>query len=245
MKTCQKNFPEIFKGVFVTLFAVFLVSCADTVETVNKSSDDNSEQLIAKVALFPAGYFNSGYVENYVITGTDDYGREYTGSYQIKTAVKDIFNGVEAIPVVSTLSYTTVINNVQSPPIVVSLTQYYSVTTPRQYLGNVNDRTSLILTLQNQAIDIPAMVISNSSGMLADLIGSNAMLETIGWSVSPNNSDTYSLSFDSTDTDSAGGLIIAEVQTFVISSSGERLFWSMTSEIPSLHTTLRFSGDRI
>jgi len=245
MKTCQKNFAEISRSVFVALFAVFLVSCADTVETVNKSNDINSEQLIAKVALFPAEYFNSGYVENYVITGTDDYGREYTGSYQIKTGVKDIFNGVEAIPVVSTLFYITTINNVQAPPIVVALTQYYSVTTPRQYLGNVNDRTSLILTLQDQAIDMPNMVISNSSGMLADLIGSNAMLETIGWSVSPNNSDAYSLSFDSTDTDSAGGLIIAEMQTFVISSSGERLSWSMTSEIPSLHTTLRFSGNRI
>ncbi len=245
MKTCQKNFSELFKGVFITLFSVLLVSCGESVETVSRSNDVNSEQLIAKIALFPDGYFDAGYVENYAITGADDYGREYTGSYEIKTGVKDIFNGVEAIPVVSTLSYSTTINNVQTPPIVVALTQYYSVSLPRQYLGNINDRTALILTLQDQAIDMPGAVISGSSGVLAGLTGSNSMLETIGWSVFPGDRDTYRLAFDFTDTDSAGGLIIAEVQAFIIRSTGERLSWSMSSEIPSLNTTLRFSGNRI
>lgn len=245
MKTCQKNFPEIFKGVFVALFAVFLVSCADTVETVNKSNDVNSEQLIAKVAFFPSGYFDSGYVENYVITGTDDYGREYTGSYQIKTGVKDVFNGMESVPVVSTLSYTTTINNVQLPPIVVVLTQYYSVTSPRQYLGNVNNSTSLILTQQGLAADLPVSVISGSSGQVADLVASNASFEMINWSVLPNDSNTYNLVFDFNDTDSAGGLLNKETQEFVVSSTGERRSWSMVSAIPSLNNTLRFSGNRI
>ena len=244
MKTCQ-HYYGVSKYLAIVSFAVLLASCSNAVETANKLNDINSEQLITKVALFPSGYFNSGYVENYVITGTDDSGREYTGSYEIRTGVRDVFNGVEAVPVVSTLSYTTVINNVQAPPITVTLTQYYSPTSPRQYLGNVNDRASVILTLQGAAEDMPASVVSNSSGALANLIGSNSVLETIGWSMLPNADGTHSLAFDFIDTDSAGGLIISEVQTFVISSNGERLSWSMSSEIPSLNTTLRFSGSRL
>jgi len=245
MKTCQKIFPELFQGVLITLVAMLLVSCSDSVETVSASSDINSEQLIAKVAMFPTGYFKSGYVENYVITGTDDFGRKYTGTYEIRTAAKDVFNGVEAVPVVSILSYTTTINNVQAPSVVIALTQYYSATSPRQYLGNMNDNTSLILTLQDQAVDIPSAVINSSSGMLANLIASNASFETINWSINSNASNTYNLVFDFSDTDSAGGLLNKEVQSFVISSTGERRSWSMVSKIPSLNNTLRFSGRRI
>ena len=245
MKTCQKNFPEIFRVILIPLFAIFLSSCSDAIDTSGASNDINSEQLIAKVSVFPAGYFDAGYVESYLITGTDDYGRKYTGSYEIRTDVNDIFNGVEATPVVSTLSYTTMINNVQMPPIVIVLRQYYSVSSPRQYLGSVNENTSLILTLRDLAVDAPAAVISNASGKLADLTASNAGFETIEWSVVSNDSDTYNLVFDFSDTDSAGGLLNREVQTFVISSTGERQAWSMVSEIPSLNNTLRFSGNRI
>ncbi len=245
MKTCQKNFPEIFHGVLIMLSAMFLISCSDSVETVAASSDINSEQLIAKVAMFPTGYFDAGYVENYVISGSDDYGRKYTGTYEIKTAAEEVFNGVTAVPVVSILSYTTTINNVQAPPLVIALTQYYSATSPRQYLGNMNDNTSLILTLKNQAVDIPSSVINGSSGTIANLVASNASFETISWSINENNSNTYSLVFDFSDTDSAGGLLNKEVQNFVIDSTGERQSWSMVSEIPSLNNTLRFSGRRM
>lgn len=245
MKTCQKILANFLNGILITLFAVFLVSCSDTVETVSKVSDINNEQLIAKVSLFPAAYFNAGYVENYAIAGTDDYGRQYAGSYQVRTADKSVFNGVEAIPVVSTLSYSTTIDNVQLAPMVIVLTQYFSVTTPRQYLGNVNDNTAIILTLQGQASDITESVISSSSGTLASLVGSNASIETINWSVFSNNTGSYDLVFKFNDTDSAGGLINEEFQTFVISPTGERLSWSMMSIIPSLNNTLRFSGNRI
>jgi len=245
MKTRQITFTNLFKSIVITLLATFLVSCGDTVETVDETSNINSEQLIAKVTMFPAGYFDSGYVENYVITGVDDYGRKYSGTFEVKTGVKDVFNGVEAIPVVSTLSYSTTINNVQLPPMSIVLTQYYSAGLPRQYLGNVNDNTSVIMTMQAQASDIPATVISSSSGTLADLVGSNSSFEIINWSVLPNDSDTYNMVFNFNDTDSAGGVINNEMQTFAISSTGERLSWSMVSEIPSLNNTLKFSGNRI
>lgn len=256
MKTCQKLLSKSSsfgitagKSVAVTLFAMFLFSCSDAVNTVDEvktvNSDINSEQLLAKVTIFPKGFYDSGYVENYKVVGTDDYGRVYSGTYEVRTGDKTVFNGVNAIPVVSVLSYSTIIDNVQLPPIVIALTQYFSFETPRQYLGNVNDATSIVLTLQGQASSIAESVVSNSSGQLASLVGSNSSLETISWSVVPGNSNTYNLIFDFNDTDSAGGLINQEVQTFEISPAGERLSWSMVSVIPSLNNTLRFSGSRI
>ncbi len=232
------------KNLCVFLLTVFLVSCGSSTGTTNVSASVNNGQRVEKVTMFPTGYFDPGYTENYVITGTDDSGHQYTGTYEVLTGVSDVFYGVPAIPVASTLSYTTIINGVQVSPIIIILTQYYSADLPRQYLGNVNNKTSLVLTLQGATSDIPAVVTSNSSGSLANLIGSDSSLETIDWSVSPAVNNTYNLVYAYNDTDSAGGLINNEIHTFVVNADGKRLSWKMVSEIPSLNSTLWFSGDR-
>lgn len=232
------------KSLYVFLLAAFLVSCGSSTGTVNESTSVNNGQRVGKVTMFPAGFFDSGYIENYVITGTDDNGRQYTGTYEVLTGAREVFYGVTAIPVASTLSYTTIINGVQALPITIVLTQYYSADLPHQYLGNVNNKTSLVLTLQGAANNIPTTVASNASGSLSNLIGSDSSLETIDWSVSPAVNNTYNLVYAYNDTDGAGGLINNEIHTFVVNADGKRLSWKMVSKIPSLNSTLRFSGDR-
>jgi len=251
MKTCQKILsvlPSLNKSTgkvfLVIFFAVALSSCADSTGTINESTAINNGQLPEKVVIFPTGFFDAGYKESYVVTGSDDFGRKYTGSYEVLTGAKDVFNGVDVIPVDSTLSYTTTINGVQTTPITIVLTQYYSATTPRQYIGNVNSNTSLVSTLLGAATDIPSLVTNNSSGQVARLVASDSSIETIDWSVSSNANGDYDLAYSYNDTDSAGGLITNEINTFVVNANGRRLSWTMTSEIPSLSNTLRFSGSR-
>ena len=235
---------NFIKSIFVLLFAIVLSSCTDSSVATNESTAVNNGQLVEQVAMFPAEYFDAGYKENYVVTGSDDFGRNYTGSYKILTGVKAIFNGVEVIPVDSILSYTANISGVETTPVTITLTQYYSAAVPRQYIGSVNRNTSLVLSLQDEATDIPILAVSDSSGEAARLVASDSSIEKIDWSVSSNTDGTYDMTYSYNDTDSAGGLIANEVHTFVVNPDGQRLSWEMISDIPSLTNTVRFSGNR-
>lgn len=241
----KKSVRAVINTAYVIGLAVLLMSCAQTTSETDSQGVDDQQLGTSSVNVFPDGFFSAGYVEKYSITGIDDRGTDYTGTFLTTTGAEEVFNGVSAVPVISTLSYTTVINGVQVPPITIVLTEYFSTSIPRQYLGSVNASTSLILNAQDPVVYIPEAVVPDASGDVVSSIGSDSSIEDIDWFMQGNADGTYDLSFVYNHTDSAGGLINHEVHTYVLNESGDRLSWSLTAQISSLNNTLRFSGIRI
>ncbi len=232
-------------SAFIFMITVLLSACGEAVTTADQAGDLGAKEESVEVALFPVKYFEPGYIEDYVITGVDNNNRKYSGTFQVSTGDEDVFNGVFAVPVSSTLIYSTIINGIQVTPITITLTEYFSSSMPRQYLGSVNSNTSLILTVQDSAVDIPESVAADASGSMAGLIGSNASVELISWLVLNNEDGTFDIGYTYNNTDSAGDLIDLEVRTFTVDVSGERLSWSLVAELPYLNNTLSFSGTRL
>lgn len=230
--------------VCVVAVTVLLVSCAESVTEAGQGA--GTEQLpTTSVEVFPDGFFSAGYTENYAVTGIDDKGTEYAGTFKLTTGDEEVFNGIDAVPVISELSYAAVINGMTVTPITIVLTEYFSVSLPRQYLGSINAYTALILTAQGPVNYIPETVVPDSSGIMASSVGSDSSQEDIDWFIQDNAGDSYILSFVLNHTDGAGGLINREVHTYTINETGDRLSWSLTAQVSSLSNTLRFSGTRI
>jgi hypothetical protein len=232
---------HLYKWLVVSLLAI-TTGCAESLDTVDIA--DEIAQKPAVVKVFSDDYFDENYTEEYLISGFDESGSQYVGTYRIVTGAEEVFNGENAIPVSTTISYSLLdINNVPvTPPYEVELIEYFSSTLPRRYLGSYNTETSLTFNVQGNLIDIPETIFSGTTGTLTNLIGSDSSKENITWAISDNGDDTFDISFIAEHTDSSGALINRETRTFVIDSSGERLYWSLMAEVPLINNTLTFFG---
>lgn len=235
---CTRN---LYRWLVISVF-VMLTGCAESIDTTDIAGE--IAQLPAVVKVFPDNYFDEGYSEEYLVSGFDDNGNEYVGTYRVQTGTVEIFNSQNAIPVSTTISYSLLdINNVpMTPPKEVELIEYFTADVPRRYLGSYNSDTALSLFVKGSLIDIPETIFSDTSGTLTNLEGSDSSLETITWAIADNGDDTFDISFIADHTDSAGGLISRETRTFVIGANGERRYWSLVAEIPALDNTLTFFG---
>lgn len=238
-------FVNRFVAAMVLLCAsIALAGCSPG--ATDSSSQKNTANLFSKVVqTFPDNFFNQGYIEQYAVTGSDSNGKNYTGSFEIKTDAKTIFNGYDAIPVESTLSYTLVREGASTSPIRIVLKQFYSTSTPVQYLGSQNASAGVITTPEAQLTDIPSLIAMAQSGLLGDYIGTDASVETISWSVSELDPDNYGLVFHNVGKDSSGSIFSDESQTFRVSPDGTRTGWKLKAVVPSLAVEFDFTGTRV
>jgi hypothetical protein len=217
-----------------------LAACAQTTEdTVTADAESFS------VNVYPAGFFAAGYTENYVITGTDQEDRVYTGTFELATSEETVFNGEPAVPVSSTLSYSRPINGIVVSPKTFVLTEYFSTSIPHKYLGSENDDTAVIMTPVVPPVEIPAVVNAEGSGKVGDFIGTDTSAESINWSLNKIDDNDFQMSYFSEVTNGAGEIINSEAQTFDIDATGERHAWAFDAVLPADGVTFSFSGTRI
>ncbi len=235
--------PLVKKLIRFVMIALYLAGVLVT--SACEQVPGSEQEFDSNVLLFPSGFFNAGYTETYAITGTNDNSDNvYTGSFTIQTGEQTVFDGISAIPVVTTLSYRTVINNNPTSAINIILTEYFSVETPRHYLGSQNSKSLVIRTAQEPVPDIPLQVFTTAMGQLGQFIGSDSSLESISWAVNELDAGHYQISINVLDTDSAGTMLSDETQTFTVTADGERTDWSLVSVVADLNTAFHFSGTR-
>jgi hypothetical protein len=226
------------------LLGIFMLSglaaCAQTTEDTVAADTASTA-----VNVFPAGYFEPGYTESYDISGTDQEDRVYTGTFELATADETIFNGETAVPVTSTLSYSRPVDGIAVPQMTFVITEYFSNSTPRKYLGSVNNDTAVIMTPVTTPAEIPAVVNADGSGVVGDFIGTDSSAESISWSVNKIDNDVFQLSYFSEVTNSAGEIINSEAQTFSINAAGERQSWAFDAVLSGKAMTFSFTGSRI
>jgi len=235
---------KITRSPLLYLLVIFmlggLAACAQTTED-NVAADTPS----TSVNVFPTGFFEPGYTESYVISGVDQEARVYSGTFELATSEETIFNGEPAIPVSSTLSYSRPVNGLTVPPMVIVLTEYFTATVPRKYLGSENEDTSVIMIPVAPTVEIPSVVIADGSGTVGDFIGTDSSAESISWSINKTDDDVFQLSYYSEVTNSAGEIINSEAQTFSIDATGERQAWAFDAVLPGEAMTFSFTGSRI
>jgi hypothetical protein len=245
---------KITRLPLLQLLGIFMLSglaaCAQTTEDTAAADTVAADTVATDTAstpvnVFPARFFEPGYTESYVITGSDQEARVYSGTFELATSEETIFNGVPAIPVSSTLSYSRPINGVVVPPMIIVLTEYFSATTPRKYLGSVNNDTAVIMTPVTVPVEIPEVVNAEGSGKVGDLTGTDTSAESISWSINKLDNNIYQLSYFSEVTNSAGDIINSEAQTFNIDATGERQAWAFDSVLPGGGIAFSFTGTRI
>lgn len=213
-----------------------LAACAES--TLDEELLDTEPALV-----FPADFFTQGYTESYSVTGSSDTGSQFSGTYEVSTEDENVFNGVAAIPVVRTLAYSAVINGQVTSPYSVTLTEYFTVTEPRQYLGSEHE-SGLVMTSIDQPVDIPGLVTPGTFGFIGTYIGSDSSQEDLSWSAEKVG-DQYLISFSSLFTDSSGGVLSDETQSFLIDIDGHRKAWEFTSFLSNQNVTLTFTGVRL
>jgi hypothetical protein len=231
-----------------SIVLVSLASCSQSsgdAAATEKSSATSIESVATPVNIYPANFFDPGYTESYVITGNDQVARIYSGTFELVTSEQTLFNGEVAVPVTSTLSYTRPINGLTVPPITLVITDYYSVNTPRRYLGSVNNDTSVIMLPVSSPLEMPVLVDADSSGVIGDFIGTDSTTESIAWSLNKLDDNTYQLSYFSQVSDSAGDIIDSEAETYGIDAKGERQTWALDAVLPGQGLAFSFAGTRI
>jgi hypothetical protein len=217
-----------------------LAACAQTTEdTVSTETADTF------VSIFPANFFEAGYTENYVITGSDQEGRIYTGTFELATSNVTMFNGEPAVPIGSTLTYSRPINGVAVSPKISVLTEYFSVSIPRKYLGSDKNDTAVIMTPVALPVEIPEVVNAEGSGKVGEFVGTDVSAESISWAINKLGDDLFQISYFSEVTNSAGEIINSEAQTFNIDATGERHAWALDAVMPGDGVSFSFSGTRI
>jgi hypothetical protein len=222
--------------------AAFLSACGQSDDGTAPAGDKSNKLFSAVVEVFPANYFDEGYSELYTLIGHDSNGKNYTGTFEVRTGSAEIFNGSNAAPVQTTLSYTTEVNEAQLPPVTIVLTQYFSTGQPLQYLGSVNDRSAVITTPQGQLYDIPSLIAREQSAQYGVYQGSDASLESISWSAREIDADTYELEYRSLSTDSFGKILSDETQIFGMGPDGSRVYWKFSAYVSSLDITFNFTS---
>ncbi len=237
------NRIEWLKIVTTVMSLIALSGCT---QSLSETSTVNAGARIFASALqiFPDGYFVEGYTEVYALTGTDNKGKSYQGSFGVSTGAATIFNGENARPVVTNISYYTFINNLPTLPRQVELILYFSETIPRQFLGTLNSSTGVITIPQDTPTDIPDTLHSEQNDVLGNYLATDSSIESAIGSAIEINASTYELSFVTLVTDGAGNLLVDEMQTFGIDAAGQRLYWRYNAVLPGSNTELNFSGAR-
>lgn len=237
------NRTEWLKIFIIVMSLIALSGCtqgSSETSTVNAGARIFADAL----QIFPDGYFVEGYNEVYALTGADNKGKIYQGSFSVSTGAANIFNGENARPVVTNISYYTFINNLPTSPRQVELTLYFSETIPKQLLGTLNSSTGVITTAQVAPTDIPDKVLTEQNGVLGSYLATDSSIESAIWSAIEINDSTYELSFATLVADDAGNLLVDEMQTFGVDVSGQRRYWRYNTVLPGSNTELNFSGVR-
>ncbi|MDT8282278.1 MAG: hypothetical protein RQ982_05620 [Gammaproteobacteria bacterium] len=244
MKITRPSLLLLFGSIMLSGLAACSQSSNDVAST-DAATAANIASTATPVNIYPASFFEPGYTESYIITGSDQVARIYSGTFELVTSEQTLFNGEAAVPVTSTLSYTRPINGVTVPPITFVLTEYYSVATPRKYLGSVNNDTSVIMVPVASATDLPEVVDDEGSGIIGDFTGTDSTLESIAWSLNKLDDNTYQLTYFSQLSDSAGDIIGSEAETYGIDSTGERHTWALDTVLPGQGMAFSFAGTRL
>lgn len=232
------TFPPLLHLLGIVMLSG-LAACAQTIEDTVAT-----ETASPAVNIFPASFFEPGYTESYVITGSDQAARVYSGTFELATSEQTIFNGEPAIPVSSTLTYSRPINGQTVSPITFVSTEYFSVSIPRKYLGSENNK-AVIMTPVSPPAEIPEIVNAEGSGKVGEFVGTDASAESISWSMIKLDEDSFQISYFSEVTDSAGEIVNSEAQTFTVDATGERHAWAFDAVMPGDGITFSFSGTRI
>jgi hypothetical protein len=246
LRTCygniaMKNINVIkLKCIITRIVTVVMLSglaaCAES--TLDEELLDTEPALV-----FPADFFTQGYTESYSVTGSSDTGLQYSGTYEVKTGAETVFNGVPSIPVTRTLEYSTILNGQVTSPVSIVLTEYFTADEPRQYLGSEHE-SGLVTIAIDQPVEIPEFATPGNFGSIGTYIGSDSSYESLSWSAAMSG-DQYLISFTSLLTDSSGGMISDETQSFLIDIDGVRKAWEFTSILSNRNMTLTFTGIRI
>jgi hypothetical protein len=243
----MKNPENLFRFVCLVVMFTGLSACQQTgTGSTDATGVVGNEEIAPQLRIFPDGLLDGGFTEEYAVTGVDEIGRTYTGEYQIETGGEVVFNGELAIPLISTLTYSTDASGQTVTLVTVVFTEYFSSSKPTKYLGNENSRTGVIMVPEIQAPIVPRMASASSSGSLGQYTGSDASKESIDWSVGEvMDNGFYDVGHSYLLTDSAGDVLSSENQYFTFDKNGNRTAWSFIAVLPYLGNTLNLTGIRL
>jgi len=86
------------------------------------TSTDTYYEPIPEYKIFPVGYFNPGYHQDYQLTGYDTLGNNYSGNYHVVSETSTYFDGEYNIPV----TLTTHLNSDYGGSETLSITHFYT-----------------------------------------------------------------------------------------------------------------------
>ncbi len=165
----KRNLLHLLAGL---VFAASLTTCG-----IN--SNENARQAGSQVfQLYPAGYFEPGHDDSFVLTGSDLQGNHYRGQLRHQTGATTTFNGIQAVPVSVSLELTAS-NRKQARHWSQSL--FYSVTPHnRQQLGMI-DRSSGVISLARESRPLPKTARIGDAGTIGLYQDTAGQTRAITW----------------------------------------------------------------
>ncbi len=225
-------FFKIIRSFAVLSIILFLMDCGGGGGGGSSTSADTSFKL------FPDDFFDAGYQESYLLTGSDTAGYTWEGSISEQADGITTFNGEQALSHESILSVT----NKQTQEIIISatITDYYSISSSdRRWLGQITLPAN-ITTLPTSMNPFPQTAEIGDFGTVGSYYGSDGDTETITWQLKNANHGLAYYVMTSTYSDGS-----EEQTSYTIDQNGDRKAFSDRMYFSDSGVTVTLSGNRI
>ena len=228
----------ILRHVLFLMFALLFVlpACSDKESTA--PDDDNTTEF----RLFPAGYFSTGYREEYNMSGSSTNGETHTGTFLVLTQSNETFNGTQAVSVLSQADWIDVSTNAAFSSVIEE--KYTTNANDRRRLGSENVLTTVINTATGNDVIPQTAEIGDSGtiGVYSDAFGNT---EAITWELESAGSNRAALTFNTNVNDVNNNLIFSNEITYEITANGNRQSLTQSFFNPLLNITTDWTGTKL
>lgn len=153
-----------------------------------------------------------------MLTGENPAGEPLTGQFSIVTLEPTTFNGVNTIPIESTLEFENINTGETAKTIT---TDYYIVSdTTVSYIGITNDQATALPERVNQ---IPTTLSIGDSGSLGAFSYNTGTIQVITWRLASAEAENAKLIINQNIIDAAGSSNDVIEREITINQAGERL----------------------
>jgi len=200
---------------------------ASGIFTGTRQSEGNPPPPAGAFRLFPQGYFNAGYNEEYTITGTDRFG-EYEGTIAYSTQGVTSFDGKQAIAIKVDEDWTGITN----PNVDWSFDYTHFYTTDPQnlfYLG-FDFPTFLTTATSDATKKIPVTANIGDSDFIGNYTDNRGSTIEANWKLADVGNNQAELTFTYITRTDGGFLGVIDDVSFVIDTNGNRQSFARSYE---------------
>lgn len=216
---------HIFKSLLLISMISLLTACFGSSGGGGGNDDDGggggtSPNPDAEFRIFPVGYFNDGYREEFEVEGSNVLGN-YEGTLVKSTQDQTTFNGNNVIPVRTFSHWWSVLNPLDDVELIED--EYFSLTeNDRQRLGYVF-LTFAISAFPSSTTAIPVKAKVGESGDIGTYTDSVGETREVSWELEAGDNDGEAkLTFNHTRKFSDDSIHIIHEFTYVIDEDGNR-----------------------